>query len=365
MLAQSLREADALPLEDIESADAIEAPASADWRAIAPHAGRLSRIDIRFDSFKEGRGFTLATQLREKAGFTGELRAIGDLLPDQARFLKRVGFDVIRAERNDPLADWDRALARFPRPYQPATDSADTVIARRAAAGDELAALNRIHAGSDADEILRAALQRWTGEIAVLSSFGAEAAVGLHRLARIDPSVPIFFLDTGRHFAQTEQYQRELTETLGLTDVRILKPDAEEAASEDPNDTLWKTDPDACCALRKVRPLDKALDGFSALITGRKQIHGGDRLVLPAFERVHGRVRVNPLTRMTAKEIEAWFETHGLPRHPLTAQGYASIGCWTCTAPAREGGGLRDGRWPGQDKTECGIHAPDLLARAG
>ncbi len=337
----------------------VELPGDADWRTAGAEIRGAVQVDIRFASFKDGRGFTLATQLRTRLGFTGRLRAIGDLIPDQAQFLKRVGFDAITPDRNDLAADWAVAERRFSVVYQPANDTLPTIPALRSSAGDDLARLNARYRQSDALDILHDAINAtWRGRIALLSSFGTEAAVSLHLAARINPATPVFFLDTGRHFAQTESYLRTLVERLKLTDVRSLKPDTGEAHEEDADGYLWQRDADACCALRKVRPLARALDGFDALVTGRKRFHGGARLDLPVVERVADGLRINPLANWSAVQIQAYFQAHDLPRHPLADMGYSSIGCWTCTAPAYGGGGLRVGRWPGQDKTECGIHAP-------
>jgi phosphoadenylyl-sulfate reductase (thioredoxin) len=341
----------------------VELAGDADWRSAGNEIGGAVQVDIRFASFRDGRGFTLASQLRNRLGYTGRLRAVGDLIPDQAQFLKRVGFDAITPDRTDLAADWAKAEQRYSVVYQPANDSLATIPALRNPSGDDLARLNARYRQSDAIDILRDAINTtWQGRIAVLSSFGAEAAVGLHMIARIDKSVPVLFLDTGRHFAQTEQYLRTLIDRLGLTDVRSLKPDAGEAKTLDPDNTLWRSDPDACCAMRKVRPLNAALGEFDALITGRKRFHGGDRLVLPVVERIDGRVRVNPLASWSGVEVAEYFNRFDLPRHPLTEMGYASIGCWTCTAPAQDDTSIRAGRWPGQDKTECGIHAPARIA---
>ncbi|WP_300545064.1 phosphoadenylyl-sulfate reductase [Maricaulis sp.] len=342
----------------------VEIPGESDWRDAAEQVRDAVQVDIRFSSFKDGRGFTLATQLRERAGFTGRLRAVGDLIPDQARYLHRVGFDDVAPERTDLAADWAKARARFSHAYQPAQDKVTPIFRhRQARPGDDLAALNARYRGADAADILRDAIRNeWAGRIAVLSSFGAEAAVGLHMIARIAPDTPVIFLDTGRLFAQTEQYQRALTETLGLTNIRMLRPDAGEAAAEDGDDRLWQRDPDACCALRKVRPLDKVIGEYDALITGRKRFHGGERLALPVVERINGRIRVNPLASWDAEKVNAYFQRFDLPRHPLSDMGYASIGCWPCTAPVQDDGDVRSGRWAGRNKTECGIHTPSRIA---
>lgn len=341
--------------------DILEITGDADWRELAEPAKSALQIDIRFDSFKDGRGFTLANQLRERLGFQGLLRAKGDLIPDQAQFLRRVGFDSVEPDRTDLSEDWARALQRFSVTYQPARENA----ARPEVQTPSLATLNERYMESDAIDILHDAITKtWKGKVAVLSSFGAEAAVNLHLVSRIDPDIPVLFLDTGRHFAQTEQYMRQLSEELGLTNVRILNPDADEVAAEDADNKLWQRDADACCALRRVRPLNKALEEFDALITGRKQFHGGARINLPAVEQINGRVRVNPLTRWSQDDINAYFKRYNLPQHPLVEMGYTSIGCWTCTAPAQAGEDPRAGRWPGQDKTECGIHVASMIQAA-
>ena len=228
-------------------------------------------------------------------------------------------------------------------------------------ANDEREALARQlaqkHAGDDALEILRVAItEEFAGRIALVSSFGAESAALLHLVAQVDKSLPVIFLETGKHFAQTLSYRKKLANQLGLTDVRDIRPSAEGIAARDPAGDLWKRDADACCTLRKVEPLEPALGEFDAWITGRKQFHGGGRMHLPAFEASPAHIKVNPLVRWSKADIDAYFEEHELPAHPLIAQGYPSIGCWPCTHPAAAGEDVRAGRWRGAAKTECGIH---------
>ena len=205
-------------------------------------------------------------------------------------------------------------------------------------------------------EVLRAALTEYAGHIAVVSSFGAESAVLLHLAAQVDPSVPVLFLDTGMLFGQTLDYRRNLAKQLGLTDVRDLRPQFQDLAATDPNANLYKTDTDACCHIRKVLPLDRALADFDAWITGRKRFHGGDRLRLQVVETAEGKLKFNPLANWSKAELDAYAAEHDLPAHPLVQFGYPSVGCWPCTSPVEEGQDVRAGRWAGQDKTECGIH---------
>jgi phosphoadenosine phosphosulfate reductase len=195
------------------------------------------------------------------------------------------------------------------------------------------------------------------GRAAVVSSFGAESAVLLHLVAGIAPETPVIFLDTGKLFDATLRYRDELTELLGLGDVRSVHPDAAVVAQADPDETLWISDPDRCCTLRKVEPLDAALHGFDAWINGRKRFHGGIRSDLQKTEPAPGgRMKINPLADWSAGDIIDYFRAHDLPRHRLEAEGYRSIGCTTCTTRVDAAAPMRDGRWAGIAKTECGIH---------
>ena len=222
---------------------------------------------------------------------------------------------------------------------------------------DRLARLNGELRQASAQDILRAAISReWPGELTYVSSFGAESVVMLSLIAEVDPSLPVLFIDTGMHFPQTLDYKDEVIARLGLTGVREITPNETERKVLDPKNMLWKTDADACCALRKVRPLEPALEGFGAWITGRKRFHGGARMSLAVFEHADGRYKVNPLANWTQADVDAYLEAKDLPRHPLVAQGYPSIGCWPCTQPAADPSDPRSGRWAGQNKSECGLH---------
>lgn len=210
----------------------------------------------------------------------------------------------------------------------------------------------------DGVEILRLALTReLPGRLAVVSSFGAESAVLLHLAAGIAPTTPVIFLDTAQLFPETLQYQIALSEKLGLTNVRVHRPDEDERRAVDPSNDLWRTDPDACCNIRKVRPLAQALAGFDGWISGRKRFHGGDRAALLPVEVEQNRLKLNPLANWSQAELDAHFETHDLPRHPLFERGFLSIGCHPCTDPVAPGEDSRAGRWANLSKTECGIHS--------
>jgi len=206
------------------------------------------------------------------------------------------------------------------------------------------------------EALLRPLIDEFQGRICLVSSFGAEAAVLLHMVAQVDKATPVLFLDTQKHFLETLAYRDRLVAQLGLSDVRSLAPDPATVAARDPDGTLWQRNPDACCALRKVVPLNRALIGFSAWISGRKRFHGGTRGALPVIEPDGPRVKLNPLAPWSAEQIACEFETRGLPAHPLVEEGYRSIGCMPCTKPANSADDPRSGRWAGLDKTECGIH---------
>jgi len=217
-----------------------------------------------------------------------------------------------------------------------------------------------------ADSLLRTMLMAFPGRIAAVSSFGTESAVLLHLLAGIDPAVPVIFLDTGKLFAETLAYRDALIQRLGLTDIRVAHPDPVRLAQTDPSGTLWASDPDLCCWNRKVEPLEVALSGFAAWITGRKRLHGGERRGLDMVDAGQdGRIKVNPLATWSNDDITRYFAAHDLPRHALEAKGYRSVGCIPCTRAVAPGEAPRAGRWAGSSKTECGIHRSLQSAYSG
>jgi len=219
--------------------------------------------------------------------------------------------------------------------------------------------LNNMFRGVEPTEMLRVLLaENMLGDVAAVSSFGAESAVLLHMISQAARNTPVLFLDTGKHFPETLAYGGDLVEQLGLTDLRILTPDPEAILKKDETGLRWSYDPDGCCEIRKVAPLEKALAGFDASITGRKGFQSSTRTGLPRFELDGDRLKVNPLANWTKAELDAYFEAHDLPRHPLEAEGYPSIGCAPCTSKVQAGEDPRAGRWRGWDKVECGIHVP-------
>jgi phosphoadenosine phosphosulfate reductase len=206
-------------------------------------------------------------------------------------------------------------------------------------------------------EIIAAALKTvGRDKLALVSSFGTESATLLKVMADVDPAIPVIFLDTGWLFEETLAYRDTLIATLGLTDVRSIKPAEETLSREDPDRDLWFSDPDACCRIRKVEPLARALKPFDAWLNGRKRFQGSARAGIPVVEDDGARLKFNPFANVSREELEAIFARAKLPRHPLVASGFLSVGCMPCTSRTAEGEDERAGRWRGRAKTECGIH---------
>ncbi|MDJ0822783.1 MAG: phosphoadenylyl-sulfate reductase [Paracoccaceae bacterium] len=220
-------------------------------------------------------------------------------------------------------------------------------------------ALNTRFRHHGAMAVITAALQdAELGRLALVSSFGAESVVLLHLVAVVNRATPVLFIDTEMLFTETLVYQQELAERLALRNLTILRADENALRAEDPKGTLHRSSPDACCALRKTEPLQRALAPYDGWITGRKRFQSGRRAQLQFFEhdQVTGKIKVNPLAHWSPADIQAYIDENRLPRHPLSAKGYPSIGCAPCTSPVRAGEDPRAGRWRGQTKDECGIH---------
>ncbi len=209
-------------------------------------------------------------------------------------------------------------------------------------------------------ELLRRARRLFGDGLVLVSSFGTESAVLLDMAASIDRDFPVIFLDTGKLFPETLAYRDRLVALLGLRRVRTLRPDPAALARRDPDGRLFRRDPDRCCDLRKSEPLDRALAGFRAWVTGRKRYQGGLRRELPPVERDprSDRIKLNPLARWSPEDLQHYRRLRQLPPHPLWLRGYATVGCASCTSPTGPAEGPRAGRWRGLDKTECGIHLP-------
>ncbi|MBC9247734.1 phosphoadenylyl-sulfate reductase [Paracoccus sp. 11-3] len=223
---------------------------------------------------------------------------------------------------------------------------------------DRAGRLNDRYRHHAATEVLRRAVSDPDlGRVALVSSFGAESVVLLHMVSVVAPGLPVLFIDTQMLFPETLEYQREVSARLGLTNVQLIGATRQEVARHDPDGTLHQFNQDACCDFRKTVPLERALSQYDAWITGRKRFQGGQRQQLEFFEpEPPHRLRVNPLAFWRSEDVQEYMIENNLPRHPLVAQGYPSIGCAPCTSPVKPGEDPRAGRWRGSDKTECGIH---------
>ncbi len=216
--------------------------------------------------------------------------------------------------------------------------------------------IHETYAGLEGRELLEPLIRDFHGRLAVVSSFGAESSVLLHMVSEVDKAAPVVFLDTGKLFWETLSYRGMLIDRLGLTDVRSIQPDPADLAASDRDGTLHARNRDLCCHIRKTIPLQKALQGFDVVVSGRKRYHGGERRDLTPLTIDGARLKAEPLAGFSALDIELYMATHKLPRHPLTAIGYYSIGCEPCTVRGGSADDPRAGRWAGTAKTECGIH---------
>jgi len=217
--------------------------------------------------------------------------------------------------------------------------------------------LNSIYGHLEAQELLDVMIKNvFVKNIALVSSFGADAAVLLSLVAEVDQDTPIIFIETGKHFNETLIYRDKLTRLLGLRHVESVSPSPIDLSAHDPDGLLWGQNPNLCCYLRKVLPLERALSKYGSWITGRKQYQGGVRGNLPRVEASNGKIKINPIANWDRIKIKEQFRSRGLPPHPLLLSNYSSVGCSPCTKPVKAGENERAGRWSGSEKSECGIH---------
>lgn len=208
-----------------------------------------------------------------------------------------------------------------------------------------------------AHKIVEWAVETFGERFCVTSSFAD--AVLIHVVSQVVPGIEVVFLDTGLHFGETLRVRDTVQATLPVV-VKSVTPRlslAEQDAEYGPR--LYARDPDQCCWLRKVEPLERALEPYDAWAAGLRRDEGPSRANTPVvgFEAGRGKVKVAPLAYWTEAEVQAYIEQHNIPVNALIKQGYASVGCWPCTRRTAPGEDPRAGRWPLFDKTECGIHA--------
>ncbi|MCL4238564.1 MAG: phosphoadenylyl-sulfate reductase [Anaerolineae bacterium] len=222
---------------------------------------------------------------------------------------------------------------------------------------DEASALNARFIGADPAAVLAWATGRFMPRLAATSSFQTQSVPLLHLISQVCPQVPVLFLDTGYHFPETLAFRDELIARFGLT-VQIVRPDPQQAAAR--TESLYRRDPDRCCYVHKVLPMQRALRDLDAWISGIRRDQTPQRAGAQVVEPLpQGGVKINPLAGWTREDVWRYSHHHDLPAHPLLAQGYLSVGCAPCTVPAF-GGDERAGRWAGTGKTECGLHTDAL-----
>lgn len=345
------------------SAEILSVDGHESLETIQPHLERTKTVIVNFPAFTDGRGFSLGRLLRHRAGFEGELIASGPLIPDQYAYAIQCGFSAVKLDeavhKRQGETNWFNALSEFGLTYQrgyavPSGPSTSVLDARDTGYRD--ADTQDSYHGLSAEQSLKKAIEAYEGQIVLASSLGVDSVVLLHMVSKINPDLPIVFLDTGKHFRETLAYRDQLIRDLGLTNFQNITPDAAELAAEDPDGDLNKSEPDSCCDLRKVRPLDRVIRQYDVRITGRKRYQTPQRANMAILEVGGDQIKLNPLAYWKAKDVTAYIRRYDLPPHPMLALGYLSIGCQPCTTRVVEGEDPRAGRWRHSEKTECGIH---------
>ncbi|MEM8643300.1 MAG: phosphoadenylyl-sulfate reductase [Pseudomonadota bacterium] len=346
-------------------------PDASEEALAAAIGGNAGPIAILFPSFADGRGFSLARILRERLGFTGEIRAVGSLIPDQSQFLLRCGFDT--AEIADPGATetWRKTLALVRHSYQP---SARNPMPLRWNASTKAAAeLDQALAGTDdLAERIKLIAERIKGRIAFSTSVGLEDQVILQGIAKsgvvkAGADIDIFTLDTGRLFPEVLE-TIELSELRYRTRIRLVSPEAREIEELVSRDGVYGfrqsiENRKSCCEIRKVRPLNRALQGAQAWITGLRRDQSDARADVPMadWDEERGLIKINPLADWSEERLNAYIDDNAVVVNPLHAQGFVSIGCAPCTRAIEPGEDPRAGRWwwEAEDKKECGLHVAE------
>jgi phosphoadenosine phosphosulfate reductase len=206
-------------------------------------------------------------------------------------------------------------------------------------------------------DILEWAWETLGPNVAASSSFQTQSVPLLHLISETCPEMPIIFLDTGFHFPETLRFRDDLIDRFGLN-VEVMHPEIEkDELFERHGEAPYRTDPDLCCHINKVEPMQRALEGRNAWINGVRKDQTDQREQLDVLEWTsRGILRVHPMLTWTSRDMWTHINEHDLPAHPLFEEGYMSIGCAPCTSPPSEEGGERDGRWSGSSKSECGLH---------
>ena len=355
------------------NATAVRLEPDEDARALLPHLGRLSLVEVSFPSFRDGRGYSAARVLRE-GGYTANCARRATCWSIRCRTCAAAGSTVSRHRRRSTRRCWSVAWRATGIPIRPprmarcrcgscvmaeAARRLDVIDVAPAYTQADADALNARFVGVDTLSMLRVLFAEGIlGRTAVVSSFGTESAALLHLVAQADAQTPVIFVDTLKMFPETLAYRDELVGRFGFSHSWTVEPDAAVLAARDDKGLRWSYDPDGCCDIRKVEPLRRAKQGLDSWISGRKAFQSQTRQNIARFEVENGRLKINPLGDWVKADLDAYFDEHDLPRHPLEAEGYPSIGCQPCTSRVLPGEDPRAGRWRGWDKVECGIHVP-------
>jgi phosphoadenosine phosphosulfate reductase len=342
--------------------DALLEP-TADAASLADAVAEGSPITIRFPTFGDGRGHSLAVLLRQRHGFKGEIRAVGYLIPDLAPFLLRSGFDTAEIADANDVETWKGALTSIRHLYQPGIRNPQ--LLRRDAAKRAAKALNARLAGIENLAERVAELRRSVeGRIAFSTSLGLDDQAILNAIAQSGADIDVFTLDTGRLFP-------EVLETIELSEIRyglrirLVTPEASEVKALVARDGVFGfrqsvDNRKACCEVRKVRPLNRELKGAQGWITGVRREHSDARsdVELASWDEERGLMKVNPISDWSTQELTAYITENNVPMNPLHARGFISIGCQPCTRAVQPGEHPRAGRWWWEDeeKKECGLH---------
>ncbi len=348
--------------EPVEIATVLE-PTADEGALAAAASGNAGPIAIHFPTFGDGRGISLAVLLRERHGFTGEIRAIGHLIPDLAQFLLRSGFDTAEITDPEDAVIWKASVSRIKHNYQRGFRNPSPL--RYGASRNEGETLDqrlaRIPALTDR---IREIGRRIEGRITFSTSLGLEDQAILNAIAESGTNVDVFTLDTGRLFPEVLETV-ELSELRYGIRIRLVAPEAAEVEQLVARDGVFGFRHSienrlACCEIRKVRPLNKELKGAQAWITGVRREHSNNRadVKLAAWDEGHALMKVNPVADWSTQELTAYIAANNVPVNPLHARGFVSIGCAPCTRAIQPGENPRAGRWwwENEEKKECGIH---------
>jgi phosphoadenosine phosphosulfate reductase len=361
-----------MALLDLQSGTLVADPAevatvlepNADAAALAAAAsGNAGPVAIRFPAFGDGRGISLAVLLRERHGFTGEIRAVGHLIPDLAQFLLRSGFDTAEIADAEHAPIWKASVSRIQHNYQ--RGYRNLLPLRRDASRKEAAALDeRLGRIKSLTDRVREIRRRIEGRITFSTSLQLEDQAILHAIAESGAEIDVFTLDTGRLFPEVLETV-ELSEIRYGLRIRLVTPEASEVEELVTRDGVFGfrhsvENRKACCEIRKVRPLNRELQGAQGWIAGLRREHSDARAEVPlaAWDEAHGLMKVNPVADWSAQDLTAYIAANNIPVNPLHARGFVSIGCAPCTRAVQPGEHPRAGRWwwENEEKKECGLH---------